>query len=64
MWALCGFVKKEDYKRFWNTSMVFNTLCVLGNGRFYWEKGVCCNTREKITLCVAPFHGIFMFLLK
>jgi len=35
MWALCGFVEKEDYKKILGTSMTFDTF-VIGcwNGKF------------------------------
>jgi hypothetical protein len=50
MWALCGFMEKEDYNRFWRTSKAFDTFVVGGwNGGLFW-RSVCCNVREEIVV--------------
>jgi hypothetical protein len=28
MWALCGFVEKEDYRKIWNNFMAFDKLVI------------------------------------
>jgi hypothetical protein len=48
IWALCGFVKKEDYKT-WRDFIAFDGVviwsCELRKFFLFW-KGVLCNIRK------------------
>jgi hypothetical protein len=62
MWALCGFVEKEDLKRIWRISMAFNKLVIWSwNKELFW-RSVWCNTREdgivgNVFVLVCYFNG-------